>query len=266
VGESVARLLTSNEIGSPGEEDLSRKYVAFDLDPNIVVSNYRSGKKVLYGDGSLPIVLETAGIENPRALVVTYADEHTRYGAVQRLREAFPTAPIITRATGEEERLSLLDAGASVVCCDERESSLRVAGILLSSVGFDNNEVSRLCREARSSSELQDLTMLEGNRAAKADDKGTFIASSASRFNIPDTRNNLANQFFGLTKSLFGSAATVNEEGDFDEPRYSLADTKLQLKEAAVPSPTIAALEAAGGVDGVDFCKLPVDAEAVGER
>lgn len=95
----MATLLTNEDGEADSTGELHRKYIAFDLDPNVVVKNYREGKKILYGDGTQPVVLETAGVEDPRALVVTYGDEEVRFSAVQRLREAFPQVPIITRYT-----------------------------------------------------------------------------------------------------------------------------------------------------------------------
>lgn len=92
----MARILDTRSDGTT-DSKIQRNYLAFDLDPNVVVENFKQGKNVLYGDGSLPQVLETAGVQDPKALVITYAEEEKRFGAVQRLREAFPDVTIITR-------------------------------------------------------------------------------------------------------------------------------------------------------------------------
>lgn len=73
------------------------KYVAFDLDPDVVVRGFKSGKRILYGDGSQPKVLSTAGIEDPQAFVVTYSDSDQAAKAVERLRLAYPSVPILSR-------------------------------------------------------------------------------------------------------------------------------------------------------------------------
>lgn len=73
------------------------QYVAFDLDPNVVIKGYRRGHKVLYGDGCQPLVLLTAGVQRPRAFVVTYPEQVERVKAVEALRQAFPSTPIISR-------------------------------------------------------------------------------------------------------------------------------------------------------------------------
>ena len=259
-GEQIIRLFNSERIEAPDGKLVPRKYIAFDLDPNVVVKNFREGKRVLYGDGSQPLVLRTAGVENPKVIMVTYDDKHERFGAVQRLHEAFPESAIITRASGEEERVQLLDSGASIVCCDEREAGLRLAGTLLSTVGFDRVEISRLCREDREQSELQDVRIMEDSRARRVDSQATFISSSGIRFNSPDDRNNFALKFVNLAKSkiagIIGSRSA--DDDDFGESQYAAADKKLQIKDpSAMSNPTVDALEAAGGIDGVDFCKLP---------
>lgn len=260
MGEQISRIFTSERISTQDGKFVPRKYIAFDLDPNIVVKNFREGKRVLYGDGSQPLVLKTAGVENPKVIVVTYEAEHDRYGAVQRLHEAFPRCTIITRANGEEERVQLLEIGASVVCCDEREAGLRIAGTLLSSVGFERGDISRLCREDREESELKDIRVMEEARAQRVDSQATFISSSGIRFYSPDNRDNFALKFVSLAKSklseIFGNKMT--DDDDFGESQYSIADKKLQIRESSPTSnPTVGALETAGGIDGVDFCKLP---------
>ena len=261
MGEQIIRLFTSERIVPPEGKLAPRKYIAFDLDPNVVVKNFRDGKRVLYGDGSQPLVLKTAGVENPKVIVVTYDDEHERFGAVQRLHEAFPESEIITRASGEDERVQLLDNGASIVCCDEREAGLRLAGTLLSAIGFDRGDISRLCREDREESELRDVRIMEDARALRVDSQATFISSSGLRFYSPDDRNNFALKVVNLAKSklaeIIGNRPT--EDDDFGESQYTVADKKLQIKDpSTLNNPTVDALEAAGGIDGVDFCKLPI--------
>lgn len=50
----------------------------------------KSGFPVLYGDGSRPAVLQTAGITMPKAVMVMYTNREKSVEAVERLRLAFP--------------------------------------------------------------------------------------------------------------------------------------------------------------------------------
>jgi hypothetical protein len=65
-------------------------YVAFDLDPETVVSGFKRGISILYGEGSNPAVLTTAGVRNPRAFVLTSEKFEETMKAVERLRVEFP--------------------------------------------------------------------------------------------------------------------------------------------------------------------------------
>lgn len=48
------------------------------------------GFPVLYGDGSRPVVLQTAGIMQPKAVMVMYTGRQKSVQSVERLRQAFP--------------------------------------------------------------------------------------------------------------------------------------------------------------------------------
>lgn len=50
----------------------------------------KSGFRVLYGDGSRPAVLQSAGVSSPKAVMVMYTGEEKTLEAVQRIRLAFP--------------------------------------------------------------------------------------------------------------------------------------------------------------------------------
>lgn len=56
VGETVVRFLTAPAVEEYLEKgqgsSRSTKYIAFDLDPNLVVKGFKDKKRILYGDGS----------------------------------------------------------------------------------------------------------------------------------------------------------------------------------------------------------------------
>jgi len=95
IGDTIVRFLTSPKLKERMGSSIN--YMAFDLDPTLVINGYKNGYRILYGDGSQPLVLETAGISSPKAFVVTYGDSEASFKAVERLRQAFPFIPIIAR-------------------------------------------------------------------------------------------------------------------------------------------------------------------------
>lgn len=56
------------------------------------------GFPVLYGDGSRPAVLQSAGISSPKAVMVMYTGKERTIEAVQRIRLAFPAVIILVTA------------------------------------------------------------------------------------------------------------------------------------------------------------------------
>eukprot|EP01036_Dinobryon_divergens_P023585 gene23585-31945_t len=165
VGETVVRFLTEPSVQAQLEEGRgitrATKYIAFDLDPTLVVKGFKDNKRILYGDGSQPMVLATAGVSSPSMFVVTYGDSEQSVKAVERLRQAFPEVPILARATDTEEYFHLIDAGATLALSDDRESSLSLGVSLLQRLGISSEAVESLGVEIRRSFDLRDRDMLE---------------------------------------------------------------------------------------------------------
>lgn len=143
VGETVARFLTTVSASlSPGQGQgqlvttsniRETKYVAFDLDPDIVIKGFKSGKRVLYGDGSQPKVLTTAGIEDPQAFVVTYSESEQAFKAVERLRLAYPSVPILSRYEYFDLKKATYDLSVPII------SNFRLYFTPVSFLGFLDN-------------------------------------------------------------------------------------------------------------------------------
>lgn len=132
VGQIVSTLITSPAVGSA----LGKlEYVAFDLNPKRVTESRSRGFPVFYGDGSQPKVIETAGVMNPKALVVTYTNHELALIAVERLRAAYPLVPIFARATDYEQFWRLKEGGATQVVSDLSEISIRLGSELLEQFG-----------------------------------------------------------------------------------------------------------------------------------
>eukprot|EP00611_Tribonema_gayanum_P026044 TRINITY_DN609_c0_g1_i1.p1 TRINITY_DN609_c0_g1~~TRINITY_DN609_c0_g1_i1.p1 ORF type:complete len:849 (-),score=251.85 TRINITY_DN609_c0_g1_i1:287-2530(-) len=132
VGQIVGSLISSPTVSNALN---NAKFIAFDLNPKRVSESRKKGYPVYYGDGSQPKVIETAGINNPKALVVTYSNHDLAVSAVERLRAAYPLTPIFTRATDYEQYWRLQEEGATAVVSDLSEISIRLGSELLESFG-----------------------------------------------------------------------------------------------------------------------------------
>jgi CPA2 family monovalent cation:H+ antiporter-2 len=85
-----------------------------------------AGYPVIYGDATQPVVLEAAGIETARALLVTvpaFQDVSAIVGAARRVR---PELPVIARADGPEAVVALYAAGVQEVASPEVEAAIEM--------------------------------------------------------------------------------------------------------------------------------------------
>ncbi|XP_048528093.1 LOW QUALITY PROTEIN: K(+) efflux antiporter 3, chloroplastic [Triticum urartu] len=130
-------------------------YVAFDLNPAVVKSARKSGFPVLYGDGSRPAVMQSAGISSPKAVMIMYTGKEETVESVDRLRQAFPAVPVYVRAQDMSHLLDLRKAGATDVVLENAETSLQLGSMLMKGLGVMSDDVSFLSKLVRDSMELQ---------------------------------------------------------------------------------------------------------------
>jgi len=63
---------------------------SFNFSPSYSQASRKLGFPILYGDGSLPAVLQSASISSPKAFMIMFTGRRRTTEAVQRLRLAFP--------------------------------------------------------------------------------------------------------------------------------------------------------------------------------
>ncbi|KAG9445890.1 hypothetical protein H6P81_012018 [Aristolochia fimbriata] len=155
MGQVLANFLSTPLASGLDGDNVGWPFVAFDLDPSAVKAAQELGFPVLYGDGSRPAVLQSAGISSPKAVMVMYMDKQRTTEAVQRLRLAFPAIPIYARAKDLEHLLELKKAGATDAILESAETSLQLGSKLLKGLGVMSDDVNFLSQLVRDSMELQ---------------------------------------------------------------------------------------------------------------
>eukprot|EP01041_Mallomonas_annulata_P001320 gene1320-2542_t len=271
VGETVASFLSMStmmeNLIATGGSLAPTKYVAFDLDPDIVMKGNKKGYCVMYGDGSEPLVLNTAGVESPRAVVITYDDDELCFKSVQRLRQAYPTVPIISRANDKEGFFEVLQAGATYAIPDEREASLRMASCVLESLGVDPNDLKELRQESRVVMQTNDE---EAYR--RFQNKRNDALSNQPKSNLFGLKPNLS--FSSAAKNFWGSAQKL-VKGD---NRGQVIDTvEVMSERKSVTTPSVGGemnstsnkavrriedeLQNKDMILGVTMCMLPTDSD-----
>lgn len=155
MGQVLAKFLSAPLSFGIEKDTEGWPYVAFDLNPVVVKSARKSGFPVLFGDGSRPAVLQSAGITFPKAIMVMYTGKEKTIESVSRLRQAFTAVPIYARAQDLSHLLDLKKAGATDVVLENAETSLQLGSILLKGLGVMSDDVSFLSKLVRDSMELQ---------------------------------------------------------------------------------------------------------------
>ena len=113
VGSAVAEAL----------ETFGVRYVAIDIDPDVVRGLRRRGTPVQFGDASSDRVLAHAGVTRAALVVVALPEIERAFLAVRAIRQVNPDAPILARAHHDAGRDQLVDAGATEVIQPEFEAA-----------------------------------------------------------------------------------------------------------------------------------------------
>lgn len=132
VGRSVLRMISDYKLSTEDESDVPN-VVAFSKNPDLVESILSPCAQsiVLYGDGNNPEVIRSSGIENPKAIFITYQEHSRVIAATARLHVAFPSSPIFVRAATRRESRSLQLAGATEVIVEADELARAVPQLLI---------------------------------------------------------------------------------------------------------------------------------------
>jgi CPA2 family monovalent cation:H+ antiporter-2 len=139
IGQNLASFLREEGFG----------YVALDLDPLLIREAWEAGERVFYGDSTHAEILEVAGLQRARAVVVTFHDAHTAGRIVRTARRHHPSIPIVVRTQDDAHLEALEKAGASDVVPEAVEASMMLATHLLRRLGVADDEVLRLVDKTR---------------------------------------------------------------------------------------------------------------------
>lgn len=141
IGQNLAKFL----------RDEGLDYVALDLDPLRIREARDAGERVFFGDSTHRELLEAAGLDRARAMVITFDDYHAAMKILARVRQVHPDIPILVRTRDDSYMEQLTQAGATEVLPESLEASLMLATELLLSLDVPTGEVMRLLENARAS-------------------------------------------------------------------------------------------------------------------
>jgi K+:H+ antiporter len=163
-GEAVAQrdhvvVIGAGRVGGPIVDVLGRIGVArlvVDSDARTVEDLHGRGVPVLFGDAANSAILDHAGLEHARALVITIPDDPGAGLAIAGARRIAPGLPIVARASTAGGAAALVELGAQDVVQPEREGGLELLRHALLHAGFPLREVQRYTQVVRRESYATD--------------------------------------------------------------------------------------------------------------
>jgi len=159
-GQVVVRVLRGLDIGT----------TVIDQDPTQIETVRRFGYKAYYGDATRLDLLESAGADKARVLLLVIDDPDAALEAVKRIRARFPMLEIVARARGRTDAYEYAALGISAV----REvfgSALQAAMMTLKVLGYGEADIKRIIGRFREHDERQ---VIEG--AQHRNDMSKLIA------------------------------------------------------------------------------------------
>ena len=129
------------------QEDI--RVLALDLDPVRVRDARDAGEPVVYGDSTRAEVLIAAGLEDARAVAVSYYDIPAALRVLNGVRRVRPELPVIVRTRDDADLERLNAAGATEVVPESLEGSLMIASHVLLLLGVPVSRIVRRVAEVR---------------------------------------------------------------------------------------------------------------------
>ncbi|ADN35938.1 sodium/hydrogen exchanger [Methanolacinia petrolearia DSM 11571] len=124
-------------------------YVILELNPDTIRDQRKKGEKIVYGDARHESVLEFAGIDMARAIVLTIPDTQAVKAVITAIRRKNPKIGIITRSRFISEIADLYHLGADEVIVDEREAAIQIFRRILANEQVPQQELDQYARQIR---------------------------------------------------------------------------------------------------------------------
>ena len=139
VGARIGAILSAADVA----------YVAIDLSQNRVKKARDQGFPVFFGDASNVKVLQAAGAEHAKMIVIALDDPDNFDRLVPLVRQYYPNVPIHARAKDRHHCADLVRQGATTTVSETLETSLRLTEEILLGSGVDEAHARKVVDEFR---------------------------------------------------------------------------------------------------------------------
>jgi Kef-type K+ transport system membrane component KefB/voltage-gated potassium channel Kch len=124
-------------------------YIALDMKQQRVKDARAQGFPVFFGDVSKVKVLQSAGADHAKMIVVTLDEPHQVDRLVTQVRQLYPDMPIHTRARDRKHCAELISQGATTTVSETLETSLRLTEEVLLGSGVEEAVAKNVINEFR---------------------------------------------------------------------------------------------------------------------
>ncbi|MFZ4702688.1 MAG: glutathione-regulated potassium-efflux system protein KefC [Candidatus Methylumidiphilus sp.] len=156
-GQIVGRLLSANRIG----------VTVLDHDPIHIDTIRKFGHKVFYGDATRLDLLQAAGAEQAKLIVVAIDDVEQSLSLVDSVKEEFPHLTILARARNVQHAFGLMERGVVLYQREIFESALQLGELALVELGHGSYAAHQAAQKFRS----HDLKSLKKRYQARHDEE-----------------------------------------------------------------------------------------------
>jgi CPA2 family monovalent cation:H+ antiporter-2 len=125
-------------------------YLIIEMNPDTVRSEQEKGELIYYGDAVQEAVLERAGINDARVLVVAISDPAATRQVTAIARRLNPKVYVIARTRFVQEVKPLYELGANEVIPEEFETSVEIFTRVLTKYLIPRNDIEKFIAEVRS--------------------------------------------------------------------------------------------------------------------
>ena len=169
-GQIAARLIRANGFSTS----------LLDISTSQIEMLRRFGQRVHYGDASRLELLQAAGAEQAKLLIVAIDDREKALEMVETARHAFPHLIILARAWDRRAAYDLLDHGADEVERETFEASLALGRMALEKLGLRAHQAHRAAAIFR----RQDKRIFNKLHPLRGDEEGFILASRQSAMTL----------------------------------------------------------------------------------
>ncbi len=138
-GQLLARVL----------QDQRLPYIAFDNNADLVRQCNRDGYRIIYGDARRKALWHRLINSQIDLAIITIDDHAAIHDIIHSLQAEFPLLPVIVRTKDSKDSNALYDMGAKHVVVETLESSLRLAQLVMESLGQRPEEAKQVVQKIR---------------------------------------------------------------------------------------------------------------------